>query len=162
MSEAALNSSVAVPTYPEQLAQMHAQAQAHAQAAHAHAQLGIASPPPPVATTPPSNGSSPVATAIWTSSSSSQQQVPARRRRRPIKRGTDGISRATIRKLARRGGVMFRVGKAACQASKDALRDYLTKVIKDAVEITNYARRKTVTSEDVKWALSLHGCKVYN
>ena len=63
-----------------------------------------------------------------------------------------GITKPAIRRLARRGGVK-RISSLIYDESRISLRDFLTRIIKDSVLITELAKRNTVTSLDVIYAL---------
>lgn len=71
-----------------------------------------------------------------------------------------GISKNSIRKLARRGGV-YRMGGGVSEEIKKILSTFLTKVIGDAVLYTGHANRKTVTQLDVIYALKKQGRTLY-
>lgn len=71
-----------------------------------------------------------------------------------------GMSKQAIRRLARRGGVK-RVHGLVYEASRDALKQFLTRIIKNAVAYTEHAKRKTVTSNDVVEALKRNGKTIY-
>jgi histone H4 len=58
-----------------------------------------------------------------------------------------------LKRLARRGGIKRLSGDTYVEARK-VLKDYLRGVIKDSVNVTAYAKRKTVTSGDVMFALT--------
>ena len=71
-----------------------------------------------------------------------------------------GITKPAIRRLARRGGVK-RISSLIYDEGRTALRDFLRKVIKDTVLITESGRRSTVTSLDVVHALKRNGKTLY-
>jgi histone H4 len=62
------------------------------------------------------------------------------------------ITKPAIRRLARRGGVK-RISGLIYQETRGVLKVFLEHVIRDAVTYTEYARRKTVTTLDVVYAL---------
>ena len=71
-----------------------------------------------------------------------------------------GISNRAIRRLARRGGVK-RISELIYEETKSILKSYLEKVLKDAIIYTEHAKRKTVTSLDVIYALKRQGKSLY-
>ena len=58
-----------------------------------------------------------------------------------------------LKRLARRGGIKRLSGDTYVEARK-VLKNYLRGVVKDSVNVTVYAKRKTVTSGDVMFALT--------
>ncbi|CAG9461818.1 unnamed protein product [Pedinophyceae sp. YPF-701] len=71
-----------------------------------------------------------------------------------------GISKAGIKRLARRGGVK-RLSGLIYEETRGVLKAFLEKVIRDAVFYTDHARRKTVSALDVVYALKRQGRKIY-
>ena len=71
-----------------------------------------------------------------------------------------GISDASIRRLARRGGVK-RISNLIYEETRTALKEFLKNVVCDAVTYTEYARRKTMTAMDVVHALKRQGHTLY-
>ena len=71
-----------------------------------------------------------------------------------------GITKPAIRRLARRGGVK-RISALIYDESRIVLKSFLDSVIRDAVTYTEHARRKTVTSLDVVYALKRQGRSLY-
>ena len=69
-------------------------------------------------------------------------------------------SNNTIRRLARRGGVM-RMSGLIYEETRSVLKVFLENVIRDAVSYTELARRKTVTTMDVRYALKRQGRNLY-
>ena len=70
------------------------------------------------------------------------------------------ISKPSIRRLARRGGVK-RISGKVYDETRSALKDFLNRVVGDAFQYTQYAKRKTVTAMDVVYALKRQGYTVY-
>ena len=64
----------------------------------------------------------------------------------------EGITKPAIRRLARRGGVK-RISGLIYEETRGVLKVFLEGVIRDAVTYTEHAKRKTVTSLDVVYAL---------
>ena len=71
-----------------------------------------------------------------------------------------GITKPAIKRLARRGGVK-RISGLIYQETRGTLRFFLENVIRDAVAYTEHARRKTVTTMDVIYALKRQGRVLY-
>lgn len=84
----------------------------------------------------------------------------AKRHRRVLRENIQGITKPTIRRLARRGGVK-RISGLVYEETRDVLKSFLVGVIRDAVTYTEHARRKTVTSMDVVYALKRRGHPLY-
>ncbi len=84
----------------------------------------------------------------------------ARRHGKIRKPPMEGITKGDIRRLARRGGVK-RISGVCYDDVRGALKEFLTKVVKDAVVYTEYANRKTVTAMDVVYALKRNGQTLY-
>ena len=72
----------------------------------------------------------------------------------------EGITKPSIRRLARRGGVK-RISGLVYEETRNVLKVFLEKVIREAVIYTGYARRKTVTSMDIILALKRQGKTLY-
>jgi len=70
------------------------------------------------------------------------------------------ISKPSIRRLARRGGVK-RISGLVYAETRMVLKEFVTKVMKDAILYTESAKRKTVTAMDIVMALKRHGSTLY-
>lgn len=70
------------------------------------------------------------------------------------------LSHPSLRRCARRGGVK-RLSGLVYDDAEDSLREYLKRVIRDAIEYTECARRRTVTHADVVRALGRNGITYY-
>jgi histone H4 len=82
------------------------------------------------------------------------------RHRRVLRDNLTGISKASIRRLARRGGVK-RVSGAIYSETRDILKEFLQRIVKTALVYTEYAARKTVTVYDIIHALKHEGRTLY-
>ena len=71
-----------------------------------------------------------------------------------------GISKAGIRRLARRGGCR-RISGLIYQETRGVLKFFLERVIKDSLVYMEHARRKTLTAKDVVYALKHQGKTIY-
>merc|ERR1712000_314807 len=84
----------------------------------------------------------------------------AKRHRKILKDNIQGITKPAIRRLARRGGVK-RISAMIYEETRGVLTTFLEGVIRDAVTYTEHAKRKTVTSLDVVYALKRQGRTLY-
>lgn len=80
----------------------------------------------------------------------------AKRHRKILRDNIQGITKPAIRRLARRGGVK-RISAMIYEETRGVLKTFLEGVIRDAVTYTEHAKRKTVTSLDVVYALKRQG-----
>jgi len=71
-----------------------------------------------------------------------------------------GITKPAIRRLVRRGGVK-RISGLIYDETRGVLKLFLESVIRDSVTYTEHAKRKTVTSLDVVYALKRQGRTLY-
>jgi histone H4 len=70
------------------------------------------------------------------------------------------ISNGDLRRLARRGGVQ-RISSLVYSDARQALKEFLSTVIKDSTLYTLHGGRKTVTADDVVMGLRRQGRQVY-
>ena len=84
----------------------------------------------------------------------------AKRHRKILRDNIQGITKPAIRRLARRGGVK-RISAMIYEETRTVLKSFLEGVIRDAVTYTEHAKRKTVTSLDVVYALKRQGRTLY-
>lgn len=84
----------------------------------------------------------------------------AKRHRRNIRDNLQGVTKPAIRRLARRGGVK-RISFLIYDSIRDILREFLVRIVSDAAQYTDYAKRKTVTTLDVVYALKRNGRTLY-
>ena len=70
------------------------------------------------------------------------------------------ISRPSIRKLARRGGIK-RMAAACDDTVRQELNNFLHKVLRDTITYTMHAGRKTVSTTDVCLGLRNQGRTLY-
>jgi histone H4 len=84
----------------------------------------------------------------------------AKRHRKILRDNIQGITKPAIRRLARRGGVK-RISAMIYEETRTVLKTFLEGVIRDAVTYTEHAKRKTVTSLDVVYALKRQGRTLY-
>ncbi|KAI5245606.1 hypothetical protein E4T42_06729 [Aureobasidium subglaciale] len=84
----------------------------------------------------------------------------ARRHLKIARDNIEGITKPSVRRLARRGGVK-RISATIYDETRSVLRSFLERVIRDAVAYTEHAQRKTVTSLDIVHALKRQGRVLY-
>ena len=84
----------------------------------------------------------------------------AKRHKKVLRDNIQGITKPAIRRLARRGGVK-RVSGLIYEETRGVLKVFLENVIRDTVTYTEHSRRKTVTAQDVVFALKLQGRTLY-
>ena len=70
------------------------------------------------------------------------------------------ITKPAIRRLARRGGIKC-ISDLIYEETRDILKVFLENVIRDAVTYTEHAKRKTITTMDVIYALKRQGRTLY-
>ena len=71
-----------------------------------------------------------------------------------------GITKPSLRRLARRGGVK-RLSEGIYDETRKCLEKFLRSVIHDAVLYTEHSNRKTVTNLDVLYSLKKQGRTMY-
>ncbi|CEQ41247.1 SPOSA6832_02966 [Sporobolomyces salmonicolor] len=81
-------------------------------------------------------------------------------RRDGLRDNIQGITKPAIRRLARRGGVK-RISGLIYEETRGVLKIFLENIIRDSVTYTEHAKRKTVTSLDVVYALKRAGKTLY-
>ena len=79
-----------------------------------------------------------------------------KRHRKVLHDNIQGITKPAIRRLARRGGIK-RISDLIYEETRDILKVFLENVIRDAVTYTEHAKRKTITTMDVIYALKRQG-----
>jgi len=84
----------------------------------------------------------------------------ARRHRKVMRDNIQGITKPSIRRLARRGGVK-RISGLIYDETRGVLKVFLENIVCDAVTYMEHARRKTVTALDVIYALKRQGKTLY-
>jgi len=80
--------------------------------------------------------------------------------RKLLRNNLEGISKKALRRLARRGGVK-RMDSLIYDEMRGALKNFLHNVIKDSVTYAEHARRKTVKTIDILYALKRTGKTLY-
>ena len=83
-----------------------------------------------------------------------------KRQKKVLKENVKSISKGSIRRLARRGGVK-RISSELYEEVRKTLRSFVEGVVRDATAYTEHAKRKTVTAVDVVNALRKRGKVLY-
>jgi histone H4 len=84
----------------------------------------------------------------------------AMRHRKMIRDSSKGIRKPAIRRLAHRAGIE-RIDSSIYAETRSILRDWLDRVLRDAIVRAEHGRRKTITVPDVKRALERQGRPLY-
>ncbi|KAJ1391007.1 histone-fold-containing protein [Ochromonadaceae sp. CCMP2298] len=84
----------------------------------------------------------------------------AKRHRKVLRDNIHGITKAAIRRLARRAGVK-RICGLIYEETRGVLKKFLEGVCADAVIYTDYAHRRTVSALDIVHALKKRGITLY-
>jgi histone H4 len=87
----------------------------------------------------------------------SKKRIGASGRSRPV---IEGVTKPAIRRLARRGGVK-RISFGIYKEIREVLQGFLGSVVRDSITYTEHAKRKTVTAQDVVYALKRQGRSLY-
>jgi histone H4 len=83
-----------------------------------------------------------------------------KRHRKVLRDNIQGVTNGAIRRLARRGGVK-RLSGLVYEETRNVLVDFVRKVVHDACEYADYAKRKTIVAMDVVFALKRQGRPIY-
>ena len=83
-----------------------------------------------------------------------------KRHRKVLKDNLLGITKADIRRLARRGGIT-RMSAEVYDVAREIIRSYLMRLVSDTVTYTQHANRKTIVALDVVYALKRQGRHLY-
>lgn len=111
--------------------------------------------------TPEKPSPPPAAASSWTPFGGGKGKGKgAKRHRKLLRDNISGVTKPAIRRLARRGGVK-RISGLVYEETRGVLKIFLENVLRDAVVYTEQARRKTVTSIDVIYALKRQGRTLY-
>ena len=84
----------------------------------------------------------------------------AKRHQKVLRDNIQGITKPAIKRLARRGGVK-RLSVGIYDETRSILKQFLTDIIRDSINYTEYSKRKTVTTMDVIYALKRQGRTLY-
>ena len=87
-------------------------------------------------------------------------KMSAMRHRKIMRDSVQGITKPAVRRLARRAGVK-RMSGLIYQKTRDVIKGFLESILADSVTYTEHAKRKTVTTLDVVYALKRQGRTLY-
>jgi histone H4 len=71
-----------------------------------------------------------------------------------------GITKPAVRRLCRRGGVK-RINGFIYEETRGVIKEFLEKVLHDALTYTEHAHRKTISPIDIVYALKRSGRTLY-
>ena len=83
-----------------------------------------------------------------------------KRMKKVLRDNIRGITKGSIRRLARRGGVK-RISSELYDEVRGVLKSFVEGVVRDATAYTEYGKRRTVTALDVVHALRKRGRMLY-
>eukprot|EP00796_Vickermania_ingenoplastis_P004488 gene4488-3280_t len=83
-----------------------------------------------------------------------------KRQKKVLRDNIRGITRGSIRRLARRGGVK-RISSEIYEEVRRVLKSFVEDVVRNGTSYTEYSRKKTVTAADVVNALRKRGHILY-
>ena len=83
-----------------------------------------------------------------------------KRQKKVLRENVRGITKGSIRRLARRGGVK-RIASEIYEEVRKTLKAFVEGVVRDATAYTEHAKRKTVTALEVVHALRKKGRLLY-
>ena len=92
--------------------------------------------------------------------SGASKAVSGKRVKKILRDNSKGITKGSIRRLARRAGVK-RMSALIVDEVRGTLKSFVEKVVADAVSYTEYARKRTVTTGAVVAALKKRGRMLY-
>ena len=84
----------------------------------------------------------------------------AKRQKKVLKDSIRGITKGSIRRLARRGGVK-RISGLLYEEVRGVLKGFVEGVVRDATAYSEHAKRRTVSALDVVQALKKRGRMLY-
>jgi histone H4 len=92
--------------------------------------------------------------------SSHQLKPQIAKRHAKSKRGITKITKAALRRLAQRGG-NTRISGLVFGEARKVVDYYLEMIVKDAILMADYSRRKTIYKKDIEFALARNNRKLY-
>ena len=101
-----------------------------------------------------------VASAVRKTKGLGSARPGAKRHAKVLRDNIQGITAPALRRLARRGGVK-RMNNLVYEDVRLVLKMFIQDVVRDAVLYTEHANRKTVTPNDVVYALKRQGRTLY-
>ena len=92
--------------------------------------------------------------------SGSAKGSSTKRMKKLLKGNINGVTKGSIRRLSRRGGVK-RISGLIYEEVRQVLKGFVDQVVRDSVSFTECGKRKTVTALDVVHALKNRGRMLY-
>jgi len=92
--------------------------------------------------------------------SGESKAVSGKRVKKVLKDNVRGITKGSVRRLARRAGIK-RISGLLYDEVRSVLKSFVEKVVADSVAYTEYARKRTVTCGAVVTALRKRGRTLY-
>ena len=86
--------------------------------------------------------------------------VTNKRSKKTVAGNVASISKGSIRRLARRGGVK-RISASIYEDARAVMKNFVESVVRDATAYTEHAKRRTVMAVDVVHALRSKGRMLY-
>lgn len=84
----------------------------------------------------------------------------SKRLKKALRDNVRGVTKGSIRRLARRGGVK-RISGLLYEEVRGVLKGFVEGVVRDATALAEHAKRKTVTAVDVVHSLKKRGRMLY-
>jgi histone H4 len=91
---------------------------------------------------------------------SGEAKVSSKRSKKLLKDNARGITKGSVRRLARRAGIK-RISGLLYEETRQVIKSFVEKVVADSVSYTEYARKRTVTCGAVVQALKKRGRMLY-
>nr|UUA80721.1 histone H4 [Mytilus coruscus] len=91
---------------------------------------------------------------------SGEAKGATKRMKKVLRDNVKGVTKGSIRRLARRGGVK-RISGLLYDEVRGVLKSFVEGVVRDSTAYTEHAKRKTVTALDVVYALRRRGRMLY-
>ena len=92
--------------------------------------------------------------------SGSAKGSSTKRMKKLLKGNINGVTKGSIRRLSRRGGVK-RISGLIYEEVRTVLKHFLDGAVRDSIAFTECGKRKTVTALDVVYALKRQGRTIY-
>ena len=92
--------------------------------------------------------------------SGESKAVTGKRVKKVLAQSSRGITKGSVRRLARRAGIR-RMSGLLTEEVRGVLKSFVEKLIADSVSYTEYARKRTVTTSAVVAALKKRGRMLY-
>ncbi len=93
-------------------------------------------------------------------SAKSAAKGSAKRLKKVLAGGSRGITKGSVRRLARRAGIK-RISGLLHEETRGIIKSFVEGVVRDATAFTEYSRKRTVTTGSVVAALRQKGRAIY-